>query len=146
MLFYITVFLLRQRINPRWCFACYLPSTAVKSISSPFMRPVRYAISGPDLADSSNGLVQADPGHLNRLQGGSMASCPLPVAEQPVHPVHVLRSLQGIDQPEQVIMFRQLAGARTPEIVQLAGKLGADVILAAIIRNTRKIGQRKWIR
>jgi hypothetical protein len=43
-------------------------------------------------------------------------------------------------------MFRQLAGARTPEIVQLAGKLGADVILAAIIRNTRKIGQRKWIR
>jgi len=110
------------------------------------MRPVRCAISGPDLADSSNGLVQADPGHLNRLKGGSMASCPLPVAEQPVHPVHVLRSLQGIDQPEQVIMFRQLAGARTPEIVQLAGKLGADVILAAIIRNTRKIGQRKWIR
>ncbi|EHA2591298.1 hypothetical protein JKI69_003679 [Salmonella enterica] len=41
--------------------------------------------------------------------------------------MHIFGCFQGIGQPEQIVLFSQLAGAGTPEVIQLAGQLRADV-------------------
>lgn len=41
--------------------------------------------------------------------------------------MHVLRSLQGIRQSQQDVLLRQLASAGSPEVVNFAGQLRADV-------------------
>ncbi|ECL8479805.1 hypothetical protein FTZ03_22815 [Salmonella enterica] len=45
------------------------------------------------------------------------------------------RCFQRIGQPEQVVLFRQLAGTRTPEVIQLAGQLRADAQLASLFQS-----------
>lgn len=88
--------------------------------------------------------IEVCPGQINpvyaRFQGNSMPARPFPVAQQTAAPVHIFRRFQDIGQPEQIIPFRQLAGAGTPEVIQLAGQLCPDAQLAALLQHPLDVG------
>jgi len=48
--------------------------------------------------------------------------------------VHVFCGFQGIRQPEQIVLFRLLASAGTPEVIKFTGQLRADTQLAALFQ------------
>ena len=54
--------------------------------------------------------------------------------------VHIFRWFQRIGQPEQIVLLRQLAGAETPEVIQLAGQLRADAQQAPLLQKPFNIG------
>ncbi|EKA6839837.1 hypothetical protein OL102_001393 [Salmonella enterica] len=55
--------------------------------------------------------------------------------------MHVFRCLQRIGQPEQVVLFSQLIGTGTPEVIQLAGQLRADAQLASLLQKLFNVGR-----
>nr|URZ91888.1 hypothetical protein [Klebsiella pneumoniae] len=78
------------------------------------------------------GRIEVSPGEINAvhagIQGDGIPAGPFPVVQQAVVPEHILRSFQGIRQPEQVVLFRQLAGAGAPEVIHFFGQSGLDAM------------------
>lgn len=75
-----------------------------------------------------------------------MPAGPFPIAQQTVVPVHSFRSFQRIRQPEQIVLFRQLAGAGTPEVIQFTGQLRTDTQLAPLLQKLKMaIGDVNWL-
>ena len=54
--------------------------------------------------------------------------------------MHIFRCFQRIGQPEQIVLFSQLAGAGAPEVIQLAGQLRADAQLTPLFQKLLDIG------
>ncbi len=73
------------------------------------------------------------------VQCYGISAGPFSVIQQTVIPVHILRCLQGIRQPEKVVLLRQFAGAGSPEVVQLAGQLRADAQLASLFKQPLEV-------
>ncbi|CAD6024542.1 Uncharacterised protein (plasmid) [Escherichia coli] len=65
----------------------------------------------------------------------SIPAGPFSIAQQTLVPAHILRCFQGVSQPEQVILFRQLTGEGTPKVIELTGQLCANTQMAALLQH-----------
>ncbi|MNN45125.1 hypothetical protein D3C81_1594450 [compost metagenome] len=90
------------------------------------------------------GRIQAAGGQIQPVHAGvqrhRMATGPLPVAEHPADPVHVLRRLNRMRKAKQIGLRLQLPGAGFPQVRQLADQLRVDPQLSALLQQPCDIG------